>query len=543
MKPAKELFDRMCFVSATSMPNEAKTIHLERGEVIADLRRSGVPESVIYKHLAEGHGVVSAERIVDNNTGNLTWNVSVRSGLFGDKISTVKVDHQPTADEAKDENDQPIVREWANKVVAETIISSILGENLRESVFDPHPLPLFVLHLSENVGNKNAYQLYTELDRKLRQAHWTVMMNEQRRWVIRPLREVTFQKPTNEQLVALGVQSGQSLGVVGAVTGEKIEDSAPSVKNLSRLFGSKADKVHEAMKKAKTGEEKSGLMKKACDFLKAEGVGHVKCDNGGVTYLEMSDPYDTTLIYDHAERAFRVGSWGEYVESRSSRFAHVLDEAGELALDKTMCKSCMGLGVCDGGSCNQCGGIGRISVSESSSTTRIASEPGAGKRITKAAMFGHSTDTALKVAASQDKDLNETPVSESLSVSPAKNNAIANTGDTPDDKNQVGLNKKGNTKPSGAAKGGSETTGKPLSGSPSGKLGDSPSGDAPVVGKQTEDDSDGSAKTTGKSFAKDAEKSKDDDGGFKSLKRSPLDQVSTKLAEALVEGQDSKKKE
>ncbi len=117
---------------------------------------------------------------------------------------------------------------------------------------------------------------------------------------------------------------------------------------------------------------------------------------------------------------------------------------------------------------------------------------------------------------------------ESLSVPTAKNNAVANTGKTPDDGKQVPLNKEGSTKPSGEAKNSPKTTGKPLSGDPQGQLGDSPSGDAPVIGKQSEGDCKCMAKTTGKPFAKDAEKHSYSGGGFKSLKKSHLNQTDTK---------------
>jgi hypothetical protein len=40
----------------------------------------------------------------------------------------------------------------------------------------------------------------------------------------------------------------------------------------------------------------------------------------GLSYVNMGDTYDTTLLYDHKTGRFSVGSWGDIVEKQPDRF-------------------------------------------------------------------------------------------------------------------------------------------------------------------------------------------------------------------------------
>jgi hypothetical protein len=40
----------------------------------------------------------------------------------------------------------------------------------------------------------------------------------------------------------------------------------------------------------------------------------------GLEYVNMGDPYDTTLIYDLSTGRFYVGAWGDWVERYPKRF-------------------------------------------------------------------------------------------------------------------------------------------------------------------------------------------------------------------------------
>ena len=40
----------------------------------------------------------------------------------------------------------------------------------------------------------------------------------------------------------------------------------------------------------------------------------------GLSYVNMGDTYDTTLLYDHKTGRFSVGSWGDIVEKQPARF-------------------------------------------------------------------------------------------------------------------------------------------------------------------------------------------------------------------------------
>lgn len=81
--------------------------------------------------------------------------------------------------------------------------------------------------------------------------------------------------------------------------------------------------------KMKTGSSSVGnILKVADDLLDGHGVEYIESltdtmrSREGLSYVNMGDTYDTTLIYDHGKGRFVVSSWGDIVERDAKRFGY-----------------------------------------------------------------------------------------------------------------------------------------------------------------------------------------------------------------------------
>ena len=68
------------------------------------------------------------------------------------------------------------------------------------------------------------------------------------------------------------------------------------------------------------------LLEEADRLLNGHGVEYIQSQadtmrsQDGLSYVNMGDTYDTTLLYDHKTGRFSVGSWGDIVERQPRRF-------------------------------------------------------------------------------------------------------------------------------------------------------------------------------------------------------------------------------
>jgi hypothetical protein len=68
------------------------------------------------------------------------------------------------------------------------------------------------------------------------------------------------------------------------------------------------------------------LLEEADRVLNGHGVEYIHShadtmrSQDGLSYVNMGDTYDTTLLYDHKTGRFSVGSWGDVVERQPRRF-------------------------------------------------------------------------------------------------------------------------------------------------------------------------------------------------------------------------------
>lgn len=81
--------------------------------------------------------------------------------------------------------------------------------------------------------------------------------------------------------------------------------------------------------KMKTGSSSvENILKVADDLLDGHGVEYIESltdtmrSREGLSYVNMGDTYDTTLIYDHGKGRFVVSSWGDIVERDAKRFGY-----------------------------------------------------------------------------------------------------------------------------------------------------------------------------------------------------------------------------
>lgn len=86
--------------------------------------------------------------------------------------------------------------------------------------------------------------------------------------------------------------------------------------------------LYGAMKDAMSHKEVDTALDLANTLLNGHGVEPIKDDEWetyyldiGLLYVNMGDPYDTTILYDTRKERFSIGCWGDVVERQPKRFA------------------------------------------------------------------------------------------------------------------------------------------------------------------------------------------------------------------------------
>jgi hypothetical protein len=74
------------------------------------------------------------------------------------------------------------------------------------------------------------------------------------------------------------------------------------------------------------GKSVSTILREADRVLNGHGVEYIDSredtmrSRDGISYVNMGDTYDTTLLFDYKTGRFSVGSWGDVVERQPRRF-------------------------------------------------------------------------------------------------------------------------------------------------------------------------------------------------------------------------------
>ena len=102
--------------------------------------------------------------------------------------------------------------------------------------------------------------------------------------------------------------------------------AGPSVKRMVDFL--KIPKVHAAAVKARMddGVPYKAILEVVDELMDGNGVEYIDShadtmrSQDGLSYVNLGDTYDTTLLYDHKTGRFSVGSWGDIVEKQPARF-------------------------------------------------------------------------------------------------------------------------------------------------------------------------------------------------------------------------------
>lgn len=95
----------------------------------------------------------------------------------------------------------------------------------------------------------------------------------------------------------------------------------PSIQTLSAITKSPKTlrKALEAFRDDK--ETLRATMERADELIGGHGVEYIRHKKDtmrtvyGLDYVNMGDAYTTTLLFDHATESFKVGPWGNIVET------------------------------------------------------------------------------------------------------------------------------------------------------------------------------------------------------------------------------------
>lgn len=86
--------------------------------------------------------------------------------------------------------------------------------------------------------------------------------------------------------------------------------------------------LYGAMKDAMSHKEVDTALDLANTLLTGHGVESIRDDEWeryyldiGLLYVNMGDPYRTTILYDTRSQRFSIGAWGVVVERQEKRFA------------------------------------------------------------------------------------------------------------------------------------------------------------------------------------------------------------------------------
>lgn len=108
----------------------------------------------------------------------------------------------------------------------------------------------------------------------------------------------------------------------------KSPHAGPSVKRMVEFLGIRKAGAEMLKAKMNDGDSAGSILKAADHLLYGNGVEYIESLTDtmrireGLSYVNMGDTYDTTLIYDHGKGRFVVSSWGDIVERDAKRFGY-----------------------------------------------------------------------------------------------------------------------------------------------------------------------------------------------------------------------------
>jgi hypothetical protein len=119
-----------------------------------------------------------------------------------------------------------------------------------------------------------------------------------------------------------GFYGSRALG--GNYTG--FPHGGPSIKRMQDMLRISKDQASALKAMMDGGKKVSIILREADRVLNGNGVEYIDSredtmrSQDGLSYVNMGDTYDTTLLYDHKTGRFSVGSWGDVVERQPRRF-------------------------------------------------------------------------------------------------------------------------------------------------------------------------------------------------------------------------------
>lgn len=96
--------------------------------------------------------------------------------------------------------------------------------------------------------------------------------------------------------------------------------AGPSIKRMVDFLKLRKEDAASLKTKMDAGDRRSSILEAADRMLNGNGVEYIAGVGGGLSYVNMGDTYDTTLLYDEKSNRFVVASWGDIVENQPRRF-------------------------------------------------------------------------------------------------------------------------------------------------------------------------------------------------------------------------------
>ena len=93
-----------------------------------------------------------------------------------------------------------------------------------------------------------------------------------------------------------------------------------TVQNLIETFPKLSKKVAKILVKLNI-EDPEEYLELVNELVGGFGVESVEVGDHRLLYVNTGDSYDSTLTYDESEWAYRIGSWGDWVELREEQLA------------------------------------------------------------------------------------------------------------------------------------------------------------------------------------------------------------------------------
>ena len=111
------------------------------------------------------------------------------------------------------------------------------------------------------------------------------------------------------------------MGRVAAVSERRLTAAFPD------LAFNEIQSIQALMRVTLTPEDVDRTLELVNKLLNAYGIEAIRDGDWeeyyldiGVLYVNMGDTYDTTILFDTRTERYLLSSWGDYVESRRSRF-------------------------------------------------------------------------------------------------------------------------------------------------------------------------------------------------------------------------------